>query len=120
MPELDEKFIQDIDEMYFLEEITNERNTRRTTHNEIIDKALSIKRTLTYNEESESAAKHVINELCHRFGRHIVKIKYVANGSGTDRWCAISLFGHYRTLTWFEVRMWKWFGWPPKGTILDE
>jgi hypothetical protein len=109
-------------EQHLLDEAEKERNSRRTTHNDIIEKALSIKRNLSYNNTpTEAAAKHIINELCHRFGDTIVKVKHESNGGGGPKvWFIISLFGRRREMTWFEVRMWKWFGWPPKGAILDE
>lgn len=36
------------------------------TDRELVLKAQGIARTLTYNEEPQGAAKHIINELAHR------------------------------------------------------
>lgn len=91
--------------------------TKRTTHNDIINKANSVKHQLSYNgDPAEAQAKHLINELIHRLGNIVVSVRY----SKELGWHTFSLYGRKTKMTRFQVVLWKLFKLPPKGTILDE
>ncbi len=92
-----------------------EQTMGKVTDNDLIMKAQSIASNLTYSEEPQGAAKHIIKELCHRLGGRVARIHKKKDG-----YLMISLFGDSRFLTRKEAFLWRFFKTPPAGmTIVD-
>lgn len=85
----------------------------KTDDNDLINKAQSIAANLTYNEEPEASAKHIIKELCHRLGKRTVTITKKVDG-----YLMCDLFGESRFLTWKESMIYRLFGLLPEGKVL--
>jgi len=85
----------------------------KTDDSKLIDQAQSIAANLTYNEEPEASAKHIIKELCHRLGKRTVTITKKVDG-----YLMRDLFGESRFLTWKESMIYRLFGLLPEGKVL--
>ena len=73
--------------------------------NELINKALGVAHTLTYNEEPQGAAKHLLHELSHRLGAKTLRVH-----RKTDGLLLISAFGQSRFMTLRERILYRLFG----------
>lgn len=84
-------------------------------NSDLINKAQGVAGRLTYNEEPEGPAKHMLHELCHRLGDRTVRITRDPHG-----YLMTSLFGRERRLTWGEALIWRLFHRPPRGVFVEE
>lgn len=84
-------------------------------NSKLIDKAQGVAACLTYNEEPDAPAKHVIHELCHRLGARTVRITKKRGG-----YLMTTLFGRERFLTLSEALVWRLFRRPPAGVFVEE
>ena len=84
------------------------------TDNKLIDQAMGVARCLSYNDKQQSAAKHMLHELCHRLGARTVRIHKTAEG-----YLMTTLYGASRLLTRREAFMWRWLGAAPAGMVVE-
>lgn len=75
------------------------------TDSELIDTAQAVARTLTYNEQPQAAAKHMLHELCHRLGEKTVRVHKKRDGL-----LVITAFGRSRFMTMRERILYRLFG----------
>ena len=75
------------------------------TDSELINKALGVACNLTYNEEPQGAAKHMLRELAHRLGAKTVRVHKKRDG-----YLVISAFGQARFMTRKESLLYRLFG----------
>ena len=71
---------------------------------EAINKALGVARTLTYNEEPQGYAKHMLHEMAHRLGAKTLRVHRKKDGL-----LLLSAFGQSRFLTLKESILYRLF-----------
>lgn len=76
------------------------------TNNELINRALGMARSLSYNDEKDGPIKHTLQEMAHRLGRLTVKVVRDKHG----RMCVLDCYGGERVMTFTECVLYRLFG----------
>lgn len=71
---------------------------------QLIDRALDMSRTLSYNDEKEAPIKHMMRELAWRLGDKTIEVKKIDN-----RLTIITPFGRNRLMTFGERVLYRLF-----------
>lgn len=61
---------------------------------ELIERAMAIARSMSYNDEKQAPAKHTLHELCHRLGAETLRVHKKRDGL-----LLITEFGQARFMT---------------------
>jgi hypothetical protein len=84
--------------------------THYQRESDLINKALGIAGTLTYNDDKPQAeAKHMLLEISRCLGRKCVSVK-----KNNDSLELVTLFGKWRQMTLCERLLYKFFGTVPQ------
>ena len=74
-------------------------------NSELIDRAQSIARGLSYNDQKHGPVKHTLHELCHRLGAETLRVHKKDDGL-----LLITAYGQSRFMTLGERVLYRLFG----------